>query len=288
MKPGILFALLAVLLSPALGGGAGGAAAPPADAAIPAGTILWVGAHPDDEVLLAPLLGDLCVQRHHRCVLLVATRGEAGACRLRGGCHPDLATVRGAELRAAAAIYHAEVLQGTLPDLFAPDPPGIRRAWAAAVGGEGVLLDRLTRAIDGVAPRTLITFDPRHGSTCHDAHRAIGALALDAVKRLRAFAPAAFLLESRVRIAPGGTSIRFSAALPGDPRALRYDANTSFRHGPATAWSYLLTDAGRQPSQFDATFLSTLRAIPARQRNVYLLPAGLLGADPTPVDGCIP
>lgn len=289
MKSGLLFALLTVLLP------LGGAAIAPSElvdrdavAAIPAGTILWIGAHPDDEVLLAPLLGDLCVQHRHHCVLLVVTRGEAGACRLRGGCHPDLATVRSAELRAAARIYHAQLLQGALPDLSGPDPTGIRQAWATAAGGEDVLLDRLAGAIDGVAPRTLILFDPRHGSTCHDAHRAIGGLALAAVKRLRAFAPAVFLLENRVRIAPGGASIRFSAALPGDPRVLRYDADTPFRHGPATAWGYLLADANRQPSQFNATFLSSLFAVPARQRNVYLLPAGVLGSDPTPVDGCAP
>jgi LmbE family N-acetylglucosaminyl deacetylase len=257
-------------------------------AAIPPGTVLWIGAHPDDEVLLAPLLGALCAGGEHRCALLVATRGENGACRLPGGCHPDLGTVRTAEIRAAVRLYHARVLQGTLPDVFGPDPPGVRAAWAAAVGGGEALLDRLAGAIDGVAPRTIITFDPRHGTTCHNAHRAIGRLVLRALGRLSFAQPAVFLLESRVRIAPGGTSIRFSSAAPGDPELLRFDANHSRAPAPGTAWDYLLADARRQPSQFDATFMSSLLAVPPRRRAVFLLDAAVLGTDPSPLDLCTP
>jgi LmbE family N-acetylglucosaminyl deacetylase len=257
-------------------------------AAIPPGTVLWVGAHPDDEVLLAPLLGELCAGGRHPCALVVATRGENGACRLPGGCHPDLASVRSAEMRAAARLFRARLLQGSLPDVFGPDPAGVRQAWADAAGGEDQLLDRLAGAIDGVAPRTIITFDPRHGTTCHNAHRAIGRLVLRAVERLSQPAPEVFLLESRVRIAPGGTSIRFSAAAPGDPELLRFDGNTPLRPGPGTAWDFLLDDARRQPSQFDATFLSSLLAVPPTHREVYLLPAAALATDPTPIDPCAP
>ncbi|HXO39825.1 MAG TPA: hypothetical protein VN999_00130, partial [Thermoanaerobaculia bacterium] len=150
------------------------------------------------------------------------------------------------------------------------------------------LLDRLAGAIDGVAPRTIISFDPRHGTTCHNAHRAIGRLVLRAVERLSQPAPEVFLLESRVRIAPAGTSIRFSAAAPGDPALLRFDGNTPLRPGPGTAWDFLLDDARRQPSQFDATFLSSLLAVRPTHREVYLLPAAALATDPSPIDPCAP
>jgi LmbE family N-acetylglucosaminyl deacetylase len=265
-------------------------AAPGGDAlaAIPPCTVLWVGAHPDDEVLLAPLLGELCGEGRHRCALVVATRGENGACRLPGGCHPDLATVRTAEMQAAARLFRARVLQGSLPDVFGPDPAAVRRAWADAAGGEDQLLDRLAGAIDGVAPQTIISFDPRHGTTCHNAHRAIGRLVLRAVERLSQPAPEVFLLESRVRIAPGGASIRFSSAAPGDPELLRFDGNTPLRLGPGTAWDFLLADARLQPSQFDATFLSSLLAVPPTHREVYLLPAAALATDPSPIDRCAP
>ena len=282
---------LALAASTVAASARGDLAAPGGDAlaAIPPGTVLWVGAHPDDEVLLAPLLGELCGEGRHRCALVVATRGENGACRLPGGCHPDLAAVRTAEMRAAARLFRrARVLQGSLPDVFGPDPAAVRQAWADAAGGEDQLLDRLAGAIDDVAPQTIITFDPRHGTTCHDAHRAIGRLVLRAVERLRQPAPEVFLLESRVRIAPGGTSIRFSAAAPGDPALLRFDGNTHLRPGPGTAWEFLLDDARRQPSQFDATFLSSLLAVPPTHRQVYLLPAAALTTDPIPIDPCAP
>lgn len=291
----LVFASLALAAS-AVADAPGDRAAPRGDgsdagdalAAIPPGTVLWVGAHPDDEVLLAPLLGELCASGRHRCALVVATRGENGACRLPGGCHPDLATVRSAEMRAAARLFRARLLQGSLPDVFGPDPAAVRRAWADAAGGEEQLLDRLAGAIDEVAPRTIIAFDPRHGTTCHNAHRALGRLVLRAVERLSQPAPEVFLLESRVRIAPGGTSIRFSAAAPGDPELLRFDGNTPLRLGPGTAWDYLLDDARRQPSQFDAIFLSSLLAVPPTHRQVYLLPAAALATDPSPIDPCAP
>jgi LmbE family N-acetylglucosaminyl deacetylase len=256
--------------------------------AIPPGTVLWIGAHPDDEVLLAPLLGELCAGGGHSCALLVATRGENGGSRLPGGCHPDLATVRTAEVRAAARLYHARLLQDSLPDVFGPDPPAVRAAWAAAAGGGEALLDRLAGAIDSVAPRTIITFDPRHGTTCHNAHRALGRLVLRALPRLSIPQPAVFLLESRVRIAPGGASIVFSSAAPGDPELLRFDANAPRPPLPGTAWNYLLADARRQPSQFDFTFLSSLAAVPPRRRSVFLLAAAALGTDPGPFDLCEP
>jgi hypothetical protein len=73
------FHILLVFASLALAASAiaarGDRAAPSGDvlAAIPPGTVLWVGAHPDDDVLLAPLLGELCSEGRHRCALVVAT-----------------------------------------------------------------------------------------------------------------------------------------------------------------------------------------------------------------------
>lgn len=279
---------LAVTVRPAAGQDDVAAQGGGARGAVPPGMVLWIGAHPDDEVLLAPLLGELCVVERRPCALLVATRGENGACRLAGGCHPDVGTVRSAEMRAAARVYGARLIQGSLPDIFGPDPAAVRQAWDAAVGGDDALLDRLAGAIDGVAPRTIITFDQRHGTTCHNAHRAIGRLVLRALDRLEGPPPAVFLLESRVRIAPGGTSIRFSPAVPGDPALLRFDANTPLRPGPGTTWDFLLDDARRQPSQFDATFLASMAAVPPIHRDVYLLPAAALATDPTPIDPCAP
>jgi LmbE family N-acetylglucosaminyl deacetylase len=254
--------------------------------AIPAGNLLWIGAHPDDEVILAPLLGELCVEGRHTCTFLVATHGESGLCRLPEGCEPDVETVRLAEMRAAAALYRANLFQGMLPDVPGPDPVAVRQAWNAEVGGRGELLDRLATAIASAAPRAVITFDPRHGSTCHSAHRAIGAMAIQALGRLHIPPPAVFLLESRVRIAPGGTSIVFSKAVDS-PSLLTFDVTKPRRGAPGTGWDYLLADAHVQPSQFDATFLASLEGVPNEARRVYLLPLSAWTPSLTGVDGCL-
>ena len=56
--------------------------------------ILWIGAHPDDESTIAPILGEACVDQHAICSFLVLTRGESGNCARPDGCLPDLVTVR--------------------------------------------------------------------------------------------------------------------------------------------------------------------------------------------------
>src|SRR5690349_7452018 len=64
--------------------------------------ILVVTAHPDDESVIAPLLGTPCIDGTSRCSFLVMTRGE------RGG-DP---VVREGEMRAAAALFHATLTLG--------------------------------------------------------------------------------------------------------------------------------------------------------------------------------
>src|SRR2546422_4479037 len=62
----------------------------------PAARILWIGAHPDDETLVAPILGPACARQNAVCTLLVFTRGERGGCAIPSGCGPDLGSVRAA------------------------------------------------------------------------------------------------------------------------------------------------------------------------------------------------
>ena len=57
---------------------------------------------------------------------------------------------------------------------------------------------------------------------------------------------------------------------------------------PLIAHDQTLDDARRQPSQFDATFLSSLLAVRPTHREVYLLPAAALATDPSPIDPCAP
>src|SRR5207245_4758247 len=61
--------------------------------------ILWIGAHPDDEGLVAPLLGRSCIDETDRCSLLLMTRAE-------GDADP---AVRAGQMRRAADLFRAHL-----------------------------------------------------------------------------------------------------------------------------------------------------------------------------------
>ena len=68
---------------------------------------------------------------------------------------------------------------GNLGDGTAGTPEGVLANWATAAGSEQDLLAQLVAEIAGA--EAVVTFDPRHGDSCHADHRAAGALALAAV-----------------------------------------------------------------------------------------------------------
>ena len=195
--------------------------------------ILWVGAHPDDEILVSPILGRECVERGVECALLVMTRGE-------GGGSP---AVRSTEMQRAAEMLHATLTHWSLPDVFGD----VDAAWSLAAGGHAQLVANIASAIAAFAPTVIYTFDPHHGSTCHPAHRALGALVLEA-------APP----NMPIRLVE--TTSAFTSAV-ADPIAV--DA-------PAT-WSYFVRDAEIHASQFTPSQVQTFATIPAEQRRVWLI-----------------
>jgi LmbE family N-acetylglucosaminyl deacetylase len=231
------------------------------------GPVLWIGAHPDDELLAAPLLGEVCRERGARCTFLVATRGERGACGLPGGCLPDVATVRSAEMRAAVALFGAELAQSVFADGSAGDPRAVLANWAASLGGEGdaaALRATLAAFVARVRPQAIVTFDPRHGSTCHPDHRAVGLLVSETLAGLGAAAPPLYYLETRAGIEADG-GVDFGIAEPADP-ALR-------SAGATATWPYLEADAAAHASQFSPQRRAALAAVPAAARRIALLPA---------------
>jgi LmbE family N-acetylglucosaminyl deacetylase len=237
---------------------------------------MWIGAHPDDEVLVAPLLAHWCVDAHARCTLLTATRGEAGACLLPGGCLPDLASVRSAEAGASSQFFGATLILLSLPDGGGAAPP----PWAPGYGGFTGLPATIAALIRAEAPQLVLTFDPRHGTTCHPDHRAIAAVVLEAVGLLDA-PPAIQLLETRLDVEAQPFALHLSSA---SPVAIRFDANTRRTVGGDPAWSALATDMKRYPSQFDAAWLAAGSQVPAVERSVWVAPASTaLG---TPASAC--
>ncbi len=199
--------------------------------------LLWIGAHPDDEALVAPILGAACVEQINDCAILVLTSGS---------------DVRSAEVQRAGAALHAQVTQWDLPDVFDVSQWGDRAA----------LVTKLAAFIVAESPARIYTFDPRHGSSCHPAHREAGQLTLDAVATLGANAPPVTLLETLI---VRDAESQITGFAPATTSATAIDATTT--------WHYLVDDAAIHESQFDAAQIALLETIPAGQRRIWLLPA---------------
>jgi LmbE family N-acetylglucosaminyl deacetylase len=200
--------------------------------------LLWIGAHPDDEALLAPIFGPTCTERGNDCTFIVLTNGS-----------PQ----RAAEFQRSAAALHADAIQWDLPDVFDVTQWGDRAA----------LVSRLASTISSEAPTVIYTFDPRHGSSCHPAHREAGQLTLDAAATLGGNAPPVMLLETLILRDASSQIVAFA---PATGLASSIDATLN--------WHYLADDAAIHESQFSSEQIEILRSIPLIERRVWLLPAG--------------
>jgi LmbE family N-acetylglucosaminyl deacetylase len=192
--------------------------------------ILWIGAHPDDESTVAPFLGASCVDGTSQCKILVLTRGENGG-------DPD---VRAGELRAAAALLHADLEQWDFADTMNP----------AADWDHAALVARLRDAIARYAPTMILTFDPVHGTTCHPAHRAIAPLVIEVVGTKDLF-------FSEMRATP-----QLALSIGIDSASRRFQGNLP--------WHFLIDDLRAHASQFTP---EQVDALAANEVPIVLIPA---------------
>jgi len=199
--------------------------------------ILVITAHPDDELLLAPLLAQRCVTGRASCSFVVMTVGEGGG---------D-GTTRAGEMARSAALFNARLLQWTYPDVLT----GVAAAW----GDRATLVRQLSDVIATERPDLILTFDPAHGSTGHEAHREIGQLVVETGARN------VFFLETFARFI--GNGFELSNAAP--ERAWIVNANDD--------WELVLRVAETHATQFSDAQVESLRNLPIEQRRVWLMPA---------------
>jgi LmbE family N-acetylglucosaminyl deacetylase len=214
--------------------------------------ILWIGAHPDDELFVAPWLARLRKTAGAKLGFLIATRGERGDCRLPPPRDRDVGDVREAEMRAAASLFDADLEFLGWRDGVASEPREVLQAWVKHAGGRKKLSDQLRAAIDRFSPDWIVTFDRRHGCSWHADHRAMGIL----VQSLALPIPVT-LAESR---------ITFSEPLriePGVPNAEVLNVSET--------WDDLLHDLASHPSQFSAATIELFRRLPEEQQVIWLL-----------------
>lgn len=225
--------------------------------------ILWVGAHPDDEALIAPLLGKACVNGTSSCAMLVMTRGENGVCGIAGGCFPDLGSVREMEMRFAATLLDSRLTQWSFADVM----ERVETVWAGAAGGHDALVNRIVDVIESEEPTVVVTFDPNHGSSCHPAHAVTGALVAEAIARISDPHPLWFV-ETFYTV--DGSGFVFRNAVTTSQTMTTFEA--------AATWYFLVRDALTHASQFTLEQADALDRLPPEQKRVYLMPAGASGS----------
>ncbi len=196
--------------------------------------ILIITAHPDDEILLAPLLANRCVRGGASCAIVVMTASEP----------------RAAEMARSAALLNLRLTQWSFSDVM----NAVGATWAAEAGDRVTLVRQISDVIAAERPDLIITFDPRHGSTCHPAHREIGRLVLETG------ATNVYLIETAAQFIDSG--FVWSNAAPS--RASVYAANED--------WQYVVRVAEIHASQFSAEQVESLRTMPPGQRRVWLGP----------------
>jgi len=131
----------------------------------PAGTLLGIWAHPDDEAYLSAGLMFRARAAGHRVVVATATRGELGTDDPDEWPTDRLAAARETEMTASLAAVDVHehhwlgYRDGTLPQA----PPG------DAVG-------KITGLISAIRPDTIVTFGP-DGMTGHPDHRTVSSWA---------------------------------------------------------------------------------------------------------------
>ena len=162
-------------------------------------------------------------------MIIVLTRGENGG-------DPG---VRTGEMRAAAALLHADLEQWDFADTMNP-----------AEWDHAALVARLHDAIAAFAPTMIVTFDPLHGTTCHPAHRAIAPLVIEAVGTKSLF-------YSEMRATP-----QLALSMGIDSATARFQGNLP--------WHFLVDDLRAHASQFTP---GQVDALAANEVPIVLIPA---------------
>ncbi len=133
------------------------------------GTVLMLGAHPDDEN--TAVMAYFARGRHLRTVYFSATRGEGGQNRIGTEQGKLMGVIRTHELLEARRIDGGEQAFATVVDFgYSKSPEETLEVW-----GQERLLKDMVRVIRRVRPDVIVSrFPPKPGSGGHGQHTAVG------------------------------------------------------------------------------------------------------------------
>jgi LmbE family N-acetylglucosaminyl deacetylase len=164
-----------------------------------------------------------------------------------------LGEIRVEEMSRSAALLNLRLTQWAYSDVIT----NVAAVWSDEAGDHATLIRRIGDVIAAEHPDMILTLDPNHGTTCHPAHREIGALVLETG------AKNVFFIETVARLIGGGFELRNAS-----PRyAWSYTANDD--------WLYAVRLAEIHATQFTAEQVESLRTLPKPQQTVWFGPAGI-------------
>jgi LmbE family N-acetylglucosaminyl deacetylase len=162
-------------------------------------------------------------------------------------------------MQRSASLFGASLMQWELSDGIS----AVVDVWTEESGGRAALVGRIEDVIERERPTLVLTFDPRHGTTCHPAHRGAGELVVEAMAGLGVDTPPLYFLETAVAFESDG--FRFSNAM--------VSSSSSIAFGAGSEWRYLVDVARIHGSQFTNFEVEGLAATPQTQRWVFLASA---------------
>ena len=260
--------------------------------------VLWIGAHPDDELIASPLLYALCHLPGTTCRMLVVTDGGKGNCLLSpeacgvkdaGGAAPGtLGAVRLGELSRSASLLGAGLdalaLEDTASDTVLGDMQNWNQALTHVPGDSSIdrMVAVVAQAITAVHADLIVTFDPRHGTYCHPDHRAAGTLAILGAARAGLSASQVLMTELTGAYVDASGQLAQRPWVPSDPALVTYDA------GAAGTWPVWPAVMSTHASQFAPAATLLFAAAPAAARRLPFAPLSgeLVGGafPPSPYD----
>ncbi|HPV03877.1 MAG TPA: PIG-L family deacetylase [Myxococcota bacterium] len=145
---------------------------------------MWIAAHPDDECFSGSILARSSIHYGNPLHMVVMTRGDGGECGLPGGCHPDTATVRTAEMQKVVEIYKSGLSQESffnapLPVESFPKRHELYERWKEHRDP----VEYLVQEIRKFKPDVVFTFEPTRGGTGHPEHQLVSRLATTAIRQ---------------------------------------------------------------------------------------------------------
>lgn len=152
--------------------------------------VMWVAAHPDDEGFSGPILAKAGIKSGGELYYLVLTDAAGGECCIPGGCVPDLATVRDAEIASSAKLYgatlqHEMFWNAPLPGSSFPPRHVIAERWRERADPTLVI----AKAIREFRPEIILTLGPRRGGSGHPEHQLSARFTMAAVRLAATDAP---------------------------------------------------------------------------------------------------